>query len=116
MGINQSIVSMIHPGREPIHCQRIAFQLMNTNGKTENEFDFHNSKRAKLLRKVKLKCVKKKKQAYLRNSSTKKHFSGFNMVRSFGQMSPKRTTNRRNSNSRTYGRKSRGICKLLFRR
>ena len=111
MDINQSIVPMIHPERVQIHCQKIAYQLINPNGKAENEYDFHNSKKAKLLRKVKLKCVKKKKQAYLRNIDPKKYSSGPNMVKPLGQMSTRRTTNRRSYNSRNNGRKLRGICK-----
>ena len=111
MDTNQSIVPMIHPERVQIHCQKIAYQLMNPSGKAENEYDFHNSKRAKLLRKVKLKCVKKKKLSYLRSKDPKKYFSGPNMVQAVGEMSPRRISNRRSYNSRNNGRKWRGTCK-----
>ena len=110
MDINQSVVPMIHPERLQIHCQKIAYQIMNPSGNADNEYNFHTSKRSKLLKKVKLKCVKKKKQAHFRNGGSKNYFSGPDMVQTVVQMSPRRTTNRRSYNAKNNGRKLRGIC------
>ena len=112
MAFNGSVIPIVHPDRVKMHCQKIGYQLLNPSSNDRNPIQFSKTIRAKMLRKVKLKCVKKKKQAYFRNLSPKKYINEINKLRYASQIPSGNMANRRSYNSNYHGRKLKGICKL----
>ena len=78
MSVDPSIIPILYEDEIQIHCQNIGQELMHLDDEERRQSYIPKYKKAKFVRKVKLKCVKLKKRPHYLNRRSQKHFNRLN--------------------------------------
>ena len=108
MSDDPSAIPILYEDKVQIHCQNIGEELMHLGGEEIRQNYIPKYKKAKFVRKVKLKCVKLKKRPHYLNRRSQKHFNRLNSRRLGSQMFLEHHTNHQSHISTNNGRKIKG--------